>query len=1506
MKILSLISKRKSVKILLFLYFFIISGNIFSQIIADFTYNAANYCAPVNINFTNTSTGCGSNYTYRWTTSKGDESTTVENPTFHFPNGGSYTVTLEIRCNSFIKDTSMTIVVYNSPVASITGNPRTGCVSYTTELTQNSRAGNSPSGEITRWRWNFGDGLLQEFSSPAPVSHTFSTYGHFNIALTVVDENGCSDTTSIRNFISVSRAPRIDFFSENRQWCNIPHAVDFTSIVNPYLNIDYNFQWDFGNGTSSTIASPSATYTQFGEYSVKLKVTDAYGCADSITKENFVKINEREAEYEIIGGHERCIGLPVTFVNLTDYDCVWYFESDVISHFNTAHHTYNTTGDHQVRFVVDPGGNCTAEETFTVNIEEVIANFSTDPTDLISCQSPFLVDFINQSSPNAVNFHYDFTTPPPYNTSSSPNPTHSFPGEGVYRPRLTVTSERGCSGVSTNNPVIYVFDYKVEPQGTFTGCPGEELNFDFSEPNFPLENVIYWCWKFGDQDSVYSYTQPLRSVTHSYDEAGVYRASLNVIIEINVDGQIRHCDIIGYASVRIGIPFYPEFEIETLNGNDSICPEDILVLTINNDNDTCGTVCTTNYNWIFYGSERGDTIDGSLGESYYSFRRDTGYIYARLLIEHNGCNTSMEWDDSVYVHPPIIPDGISYENDCNNPFDFIFDAQPIAADSWFWEIGEVDIINNTIEIFDTILDNVTTFPYVFSDYGKYIVTVTGINYNSQCLIHDTIEVNIYDPQVLFEVNDTVFCIGDIIIFRAHASNDIVSYFWDFGDGGIINWTSNELTVSHSFSEGGIYDVILKGLGADGCIYTYSKAIKIVKFDVAISPENISGCAPMEVVLTNVSEVLYDEVVGVRWQFNNATFGSNSTVVNEVTRNLEAGSYSVTLTLTTERGCQSRPVVFRDIINLSTANPEFTVSTYKSCVDSIIVFTAEETDPDYTYTWDFGDGNIITGGNEITHIYDEGHIYGISLTVNNNGCIIEKKDTISVHAIENINIISDLGYYFTCYPIEVKLSSDVIVEPENADFSYRWEYEGGASVEHEPRLSLSGSGSHEIILIITTSNECEVSVSRNIDIDAPHAQISVSDTSICVGDAILVEAINVRNVDYMEWVMGDGNEYFDGYFTHTYDSVPYTGYYQVSLLVFQDTCKISLPVKNIFVHDAKADFSIYNNNGDIITEAVCSPLMGHLTSHSVNDENRWWFTDNIEYGNGEIQENIDIQNNSSFDKNVTISLIVESSEGCRDTIDKTVEIYAIPSLFVSNDTVICFGDEINLFAHGGIICEWSPDEYISDINSYNPSIKPERNITYKATVKNSRNCSSIDSVNIKVQQIPEVIFESEDFNIIVGEYLQLNVISDQNNLIYSWTPNYNISCNDCPDPVLSPLETTTYLLVVEDSLKCSHNEYIININVEEIYTIDVPMAFTPQSDDENNIVFVRGYGIKDLIQFRIFNRWGEEMFFSDDLNKGWNGYFNGKLQNMDNYSYIVEAEMLNGIIQSKKGYIMLIR
>ncbi|MDC1202482.1 gliding motility-associated C-terminal domain-containing protein, partial [Salibacteraceae bacterium] len=106
--------------------------------------------------------------------------------------------------------------------------------------------------------------------------------------------------------------------------------------------------------------------------------------------------------------------------------------------------------------------------------------------------------------------------------------------------------------------------------------------------------------------------------------------------------------------------------------------------------------------------------------------------------------------------------------------------------------------------------------------------------------------------------------------------------------------------------------------------------------------------------------------------------------------------------------------------------------------------------------------------------------------------------------------------------------------------------------------------------------------------------------------------------------------------------------------------------------------------------------------------------------------------------------------------------------------------------------------------------------------------------------------------------------------------------------------------------CFEKEFTFRIRVEEKYSLDVPDAFSPNGDGVNDVIYARGWGVKELLEFTIYNRWGQEVFSTNSLHEGWDGNYRGKAQGMDTYAYIVKVERFSGDESTIEGFIELIR
>ncbi|HIF14520.1 MAG TPA: gliding motility-associated C-terminal domain-containing protein [Bacteroidetes bacterium] len=110
----------------------------------------------------------------------------------------------------------------------------------------------------------------------------------------------------------------------------------------------------------------------------------------------------------------------------------------------------------------------------------------------------------------------------------------------------------------------------------------------------------------------------------------------------------------------------------------------------------------------------------------------------------------------------------------------------------------------------------------------------------------------------------------------------------------------------------------------------------------------------------------------------------------------------------------------------------------------------------------------------------------------------------------------------------------------------------------------------------------------------------------------------------------------------------------------------------------------------------------------------------------------------------------------------------------------------------------------------------------------------------------------------------------------------------------------------DDNGCLESETNLHIEVREEYSLDFPQAFSPNGDNISDVIKPRGWGLESLEEFKVYNRWGELLFETNDLNNAWDGDYNKKPQPNGTYVYFVSARTLKDEIISKKGNFLLLR
>ncbi|MBD3638883.1 MAG: gliding motility-associated C-terminal domain-containing protein [Crocinitomicaceae bacterium] len=251
-------------------------------------------------------------------------------------------------------------------------------------------------------------------------------------------------------------------------------------------------------------------------------------------------------------------------------------------------------------------------------------------------------------------------------------------------------------------------------------------------------------------------------------------------------------------------------------------------------------------------------------------------------------------------------------------------------------------------------------------------------------------------------------------------------------------------------------------------------------------------------------------------------------------------------------------------------------------------------------------------------------------------------------------------------------------------------------------------------------------------------------------------------------------------------------------------------------------------------------------------------------------------------------------------------------FTMSDTALCIGECVNLMdmSTGGITAwEWdfggaaTPNTSTDPNPVLCPTVAGTFSISLTVTNANGTNTAT---ATLLVGDTPSVTALGDTI-IGLGESTDLYSLVSPLGGSYSWTDGDNdntIDCITCPDIVVTPDNTTNYVLTYTSAFGCSASDSA-TVFITVVDMVDVPNGFSPNGDGLNDILFVKGKGI-DYMKFTIYNRYGQKVFESDDQNIGWDGTFMGVPENPGVFAWYVEYTLIDGTQNFKKGNVTLIK
>ncbi len=278
----------------------------------------------------------------------------------------------------------------------------------------------------------------------------------------------------------------------------------------------------------------------------------------------------------------------------------------------------------------------------------------------------------------------------------------------------------------------------------------------------------------------------------------------------------------------------------------------------------------------------------------------------------------------------------------------------------------------------------------------------------------------------------------------------------------------------------------------------------------------------------------------------------------------------------------------------------------------------------------------------------------------------------------------------------------------------------------------------------------------------------------------------------------------------------------------------------------------------------------------------------------------------------VQLIAQNALGCKDTTIIQLDL-ATPIVSVNPNTSICTGLSTQLNATGGFSYSWSPSAGLSNSNVSNPIASPATTTTYTVSITSltteGDTCTTSLSTTVSVYTpaaFPLSVSADND-TIFQGSSTILHAFTDTT-LTILWTPSTGLSSTSSFNPTATPTENTTYTVTIVDSSGCPKSVTITIYVLSMKCTLNdafVPNTFTPNGDGQNDILFVRSISIAELY-FAVYDRWGELVFETNDLKKGWDGIYKGKPANQDVFAWYLTAKCYSGEEMKKKGNVSLIR
>ncbi len=1221
------------------------------------------------------------------------------------------------------------------------------------------------TGALT-YQWKFPGGTPATSTATNPPLVNYTQCGVFDVTLIATSSQGCADTLVMDSLVHID-CPIASFVASGQYGC-IPFDVTFNSTGS--FGFPIMWEWNFGdtgnpNLVQSTLQNPTHTFNTSGCFNVRLIITNAQGCKDTLKINNYVCSGTEPVVNFSANPVNTCIGVPILFTNLstnifpsTSYK--WDFNGGppftTMSTLKNPTYTYTDTGYFDVSLIACNNGCCDTLILYDyIHINPPLAKITLQK----SCINKFDVVLHGETSIGADTYLWSIPGGTP-SSSNAPIVSVHFNTTGTYVATLTVTNNAsGCSHTTTQTIQIknVQADFSITPQ---TGC----APFYFCINNLSVDASSY-NWKIWNTSSAGSpYNGTLANPCLTFPLPGIYTVQL-IATDVNgcKDTMLKPGYLTVYGSVA-------NFSVTATTG----CAPLQVQFT---DLSSSTTSIITGWSWDFGDPSSGAANFSSLQNPSHTYLNGGTYSVTLAVTDNHGCvNIKSTNSNFITVGHPEIDFEANDTSVClgtpicfiNNTFDVVGSLQ------YSWDFG--DGIGTS---------GLPTPCYTYLDTGYFDVTLIAQDWWG---CKDTLTLPLYihitTPFTDFVGDSTTTVCPPLQVNFSNLStgyDSTTNFLWNFGDGS----SSTSFDAFHIYTTAGLFDVTLTMITSNGCVstITFNDYINITGPSATVVVTPIAGCSPQQVCFYATSNNTDDYI----WNFGDGSVDLTNTDSVCYTYN-NSGIYFPAVILGTTGCIYTLPL---DSLIISEVIPGFTLSTNDLCNNGIVAFTDTSSSLVALSNWSWNFGHPASGALNTSTLQNPNHnftspgIYIVTQTVTDAlMCQSVITDTVVVHQLP------DAQFLISANPICPGGSITFTSTSTSFDpiATYQWTFGDAASGASNyaststASHTFNNSGTYNIKLKVITNFGCVDSLIQSIVVNVPPTASAGPDQTICIyGSASFVSS---GGVNY-SWSPSTGlsatninNPVANPTISTTYtlmvaDAAGCTGSDNIVVNVNM------LPIVN-----AGPDVSICLNTSTTLT-ASGATVYSWSPSSGISSTSNAVITASPMITTQYLLTGTDIN-------------------GCVNQDSVFVTVNTLPIANAGTDAAICLNDSLQLNGSGAIAFLWNNNASLSNVNISNPFASPVVTTTYTLVVTDVNGCTDNDNVVINVNSLP-LASAGIDQDICINSSTQFNATGG---ISYLWSPATNLSAVNVSNPAVTTTVSTTYTVIVTDINGCSKADDIV--------------------------------------------------------------------------------------------------